>query len=105
MSTLSKADKKRKISQAEANRRRTVALARIREMEADRLAGKLIDRTEVERVWFENARLIRDGILNIPDRLASLLASVNDPHKVHQLLDAELRKALDNLADAVSTVH
>lgn len=66
--------------------------------------GKLIDRSAVERTWFERARLIRDGLLGIPDRLASLVASINDPHKVHNLLDSELRKALNDVAEAV-TIH
>lgn len=104
MPTLSKADKKAKISQNEANRRRTVALAKLRELELAEKQGKLIDRSSVESTWFEKGRLIRDGVLAISDRLASLLASTTDPHQVHQLLDSELRKALNDIAEAV-TVH
>ena len=104
MPTLSKADKKIKVSQVEADRRRTLALARLRELELAEKQGKLIDRSKVEREWFEHGRLIRDAFLGIPARLGSLLASISDPHQIHQLLDAELRKALNEVADTV-TVH
>jgi len=84
-----------------AARREKIAVER-EKMALDVKRGKLIERSEVERVWFEKARLIRDGVLNIPDRLASLLASVSDPHKVHQLLDTELKKALNDVADQIT---
>lgn len=101
MPNLTKRDKKNKITQTEAERRRAVAIAKLRELELKEKQGRLIDRTQVERTWFEHARLIRDGILSIPDRLSALMASISDPHKVHQLLDSELRKALSEVADSI----
>jgi len=82
--------------------RKLAADARKAEIEVRKLEGALLERHEVERTWFEKARLIRDGLLNIPDRVSPLLASISDPHKVHQLLDSELRKALNDIADAVT---
>jgi hypothetical protein len=99
---LSKADKRHKISSAEARRRKEVALARIREMEADRLAGKLIDRSTVESTWFAKARQLRDGILMIPDRISGLLLNQSEQPKIHAILTKELTKALSDLADDIT---
>lgn len=75
--------------------------AKLAKLEFEERSGKLIDRMLVESTWFEKGRLIRDGILNIPDRLSQLLASINEPRKIHQLLDSELRKALNSVADDI----
>jgi hypothetical protein len=89
---------------AKARAHRETYTAKLAKLEFEERSGRLIDRSEVERVWFESGQLIRDGILNVPARLGSLLASISDPHQVHQLLDAELRKALNEVSDTV-TVH
>jgi hypothetical protein len=41
-------------------------------------------------------------MLNIPDRLAALLAAETDPARVHELLTTEIRRALQEFADANS---
>jgi hypothetical protein len=46
--------------------------------------------------------LVRDNLLNIPDRLAATLAAEMDAEKVHQMMTVEIRKALDELAGANS---
>ncbi len=38
-------------------------------------AGKYVDTDEVKMAAFSKARVVRDGLLNIPDRLAALLFS------------------------------
>ena len=60
--------------------------------------GKLVESAAVEREAFRVARLVRDGILNIPDRIAGDLAAETDQFAIHQKLTAELRKALEGLA-------
>ena len=42
--------------------------------------------------------MVRDGILNIPDRIAGDLAAETDQFAIHQKLTAELRKALEGLS-------
>jgi len=59
--------------------------------------GKLIEAAAVEREAFRVARLVRDGILNIPDRIAGDLAAEMDQFSIHQKLTAELRRALEGL--------
>ena len=58
-------------------------------------AGKYVDADEVKVAAFNKARIVRDGLLNIPDRLAALLAAESDEHKVHKLLASEIRAVLE----------
>jgi hypothetical protein len=59
---------------------------------------KLIPADEVGRAMFAKGRIIRDGILNIPDRVSSLLATINDAAKIHEILTKELREVLEELS-------
>ena len=44
-------------------------------------------------------RTLRDKILNIPDRVAAILAAERDPARVHAALTAELKRVLHELSD------
>lgn len=58
----------------------------------------LISVEDVRRVVYERSRAVRNAILNVPDRVASLLASITDPVELHQILMKELRTALEELS-------
>jgi hypothetical protein len=60
-------------------------------------------RHEVEVAAFNKYRTFRDRMLNIPDRLAAVLAAETDPVKVHGLLSTETREALLEFADDVDS--
>jgi hypothetical protein len=77
-------------------------LARLAKIEFEEKTAKLISRDEVQVAAFTKGRTARDNLLNIPDRLAAMLAAESDADKVHQILTAEIRKALDELAGADS---
>ena len=77
-------------------------LARLAKIEFEEKTAKLISRDEVQVAAFTKGRTARDNLLNIPDRLAATLAAETDADKVHQILTAEIRKALDELAGADS---
>ncbi|HQT38703.1 MAG TPA: hypothetical protein PK231_04700 [Acidocella sp.] len=66
--------------------------------------GELVDKAEVERNNFTTFRILRDNILNVPDRLAAILANETDRHKVHMALSNELKKALRQTADALHAI-
>ncbi len=61
-------------------------------------AGKYVDADEVKVAAFNKARIVRDGLLNIPGRMASLLAAESNEHKVHELLAHEIRAVLEELS-------
>ena len=46
---------------------------------------------------FSKARIARDSLLNIPDRIAAVLAAEDDQEKIHALLSSEIRQALGDL--------
>ena len=77
-------------------------LARLAKIEFEERTAKLVSRDEVQVAAFTNGRTVRDNLLNIPDRLAATLAAETDADRVHHLLSAEIRKALEELADAHS---
>ncbi len=60
--------------------------------------GELVSVDEVKQAAFNKARIVRDNLLNIPDRVANLLASVNDASKIHELLSQEIRNSLEGLS-------
>lgn len=88
-------------SYAEARRRKELALAHLRELEFKQKAGELVNTRSVQDSWFAVLRLTRNRILNIPDRVADMLATETDAAVVHTTLMAELNQALSTLADEV----
>jgi len=74
-------------------------LARLAKIEYEERLGKLVSRDEVQVGAFNRFRTFRDGMLNIPDRVAAVLAAESDARKVHDILSTEIRKALLEFAD------
>ncbi len=74
-------------------------LARLAKIEFEERSGKLVNRDEVEVAAFSRFRTFRDGMLNIPDRVAALMAAESDPARIHEILTTEIRKALLEFSD------
>lgn len=60
--------------------------------------GKVIAREVVEDKAFTVARIIRDKILSIPERMANELASIDNPHVIKELLYKEFGVLLEGLS-------
>lgn len=73
-------------------------LARIELEEAE---GKLVNADKVKRQAFKIARTVRDTMLNIPDRLAAILAAETDNFQVHKILTDEIVQALEALNQSI----
>ena len=73
---------------------RELYLARLAKIEYEERLNKLVNRDEVKVAAFSMARTIRDSLLNIPDRIAAMLAAESDPTRVHYILTEELRRTL-----------
>lgn len=58
----------------------------------------LVRRGEVERAAFNVGRAVRDAVLNVPPRVAAILAGETDQFRVEKILSDELKKALDELS-------
>jgi hypothetical protein len=71
--------------------------AALLKLEIDERTGKLVDAEQIKAVAFGKARTLRDSLLNIPDRLAPILAAEGDQVRVSEILAEEIRAALEEL--------
>lgn len=85
------------ISFLEAQRRKELANAQLKELEVRKRAGELIEVATVEATVFEKGRQTRDALLSLADRLAGILAPITDQAKVHEILLKEIHQALEAL--------
>ena len=84
----------------DARSRRETAEAAIAEMKEAEMRGLLIRADSVRSAWANKISAARDALLQIPYRLAPVLAAEPDLDRVAELLEAELRQALQQLSDA-----
>ena len=89
-----------KLSFNEARTLKETYMAKLAQLDYDVKIGKLVSAEEVKNKVFQAARVTRDAILNIPDRIAGELAAETDYHRVYDLLKRELQQALEEMADA-----
>ena len=86
----------------DAQRRKELASAALKELDVRKRSGELIEVELVEKVLFNRTRQTRDALLSLADRLAGILAPITDQAKVHELLTAEIHQALEGLAEKFS---
>ncbi len=68
--------------------------AELAELDLRKKREELLDADEVKKTAFAAGRRMRDALENIPNRISSILAAENDPHKCNQLLAEEIKQAL-----------
>lgn len=88
----------------EARTRREIAEANMAEMDEARLRRELIRVAAVQAQLSTDYATTRDAMLQIPARMAPLLAAEKDPAAVQNLLHAEIHQALMTLAGAADHV-
>jgi len=86
-----------KITKDEADRRKAVALAELRELEVRQKRGELLDAAEVQKQWAAGLAALRDRLLSLPDRLGAVLAGRGEVEA-----RAVLREALE---EALRSIH
>lgn len=86
-----------------ARTRREIAEANLAEMREAELEGKLIRVEAIRAAWAKRISATRDALLQLPHRLAPVLAAETEMERVSHLLDVELRQALTELSrDAIA---
>ena len=70
------------------------------QLEYEELVGALVSRSAIDRAWFQATREARDGLKNIPARVAGLVAAESDQHKCFELIAREIDQALEGLTHA-----
>ena len=88
----------------EARARREKAQADLAEMELAVRQNGLVDRGAADRERFATGRQTRDRLMALPMALAHLLAAESDPQRVRQILSAEIRRVLEDLAREMDEV-
>lgn len=85
----------------EEKARREAALAQLAELELEQARGNVVLRSEVKTAADEIARLVKERILAVPERVIEVLESlgVRDTVRARKALNDELRRALESLAD------
>jgi hypothetical protein len=78
--------------------------AKLRRLEFETKQGRLIEAEAVRKTIADAVRSLRDGILGLPDRLATVLAAESDSKKVHVTLKTELGRELEALANAIRAI-
>lgn len=73
--------------------------ARLVKLELDERQGKLIEKAKVYNQTFTAVRIVKDALLNIPQKLAPELAAEVDPHKCELLLMDEIHNCLMELSE------
>jgi len=73
------------------------------QLDYSKALGHLVSVAEVKQLSSRRYRAIRDRILNIPDRVAAVLAAEREPAQVHALLTVELKRVLHELSDDART--
>jgi 16S rRNA G1207 methylase RsmC len=81
-----------------AKARREQAEAQLAELELAEKRGEIMAVGEHKRVLFALARTVRDAVLQISSRSAALVAATDDRQQCQAILDAEVRKVLEQLA-------
>lgn len=75
------------------------ARAENEELDLQQRRGLLVVAVDVRRTAHDVARQAREMLTGIPDRLATQLAVESDPAKVHAMLDAEILRVCEALAN------
>ena len=84
----------------EEKARREAALAQLAELELEQARGNVVLRSDVKTMADETARLVKERLLALPERVMEGLESlgVRDTVRARKLLNDELRRALEGLA-------
>ena len=73
--------------------------ALLKKLEYEERSGKLVELSKMEVDAFTAARVARDKLLAIPDRIAPILVGITDIHELKEVLRKEIITSLQNLTD------
>ena len=73
-------------------------------LEVEQLEGTLIDAGAVKDASFKQARLVRDTLLAVPNRLAPIVSNESDEHRAFELIHDEIVLCLRSI-DGNKSIH
>ena len=69
------------------------------ELEVAQMEGRLVDVTEVRKLWAEIVTRVTQNLLKMPSKVAPQLVMVGSADMIGAILDDEIRQTLTSLAD------
>jgi phage terminase Nu1 subunit (DNA packaging protein) len=90
-------------SKAQAETRKEVALANLREIEEQKKRGELLELSEVESTWLSISAQFKNALLGISARVINRIP-VEYRREVLPVLDSELAQALTSISDDIRHV-
>lgn len=79
---------------------RETAEARMAQLKLAELRGDLMPTADVRATWSKRTAGLREAILQIPARLAAVVAAESDQARCHDILQAELHAVLQQVTEA-----
>jgi len=87
----------------DAQRRKEIALADLRELELEEKRGQLVSVIEAQNAWSTLILLIRNKFTAMPNAISEQLASITESREVRQFLTGEIDRVLTQLAEEFQT--
>lgn len=69
------------------------------EIEVARMKGKFVEIQEVHRLWGNIATIVRGRFVNLARKLAPALVMIDDPDRIEEIIDRDVRDALNMIAN------
>ena len=69
------------------------------ELEVARMRGQLIDVQDVRALWADIANTTMQNLIHLPSKLAPMLVMMDSTELITSIIDGEIRKILESLAD------
>lgn len=77
---------------------RELYVARLRKLEYEEKAGRVVSLDKVSVRWFNLSRQLRDQLISIPNRIDALLAAETDRFTINHMLTAEISRVLEEFS-------
>ena len=69
------------------------------QLEVSRLEGEYVPVREVEQLWANIAAVVRGRFVSLPRKLAPALVMIESPDRIEEIIDRDVRDALNMIAD------
>ena len=79
--------------------RHEVIKAEKTQLEVDKMRGQLIDVQDVRRLWGDIANTVMQNTIHLPSKVAPMLRMMDNTEVIAGIIDTEMRKALNDIAD------
>jgi hypothetical protein len=97
LARLSATDGLRPMTYQEARTQRERFMSELARLEFEERQGTLVKAEQVRTEAFRIARIVRDSLLNLPDRVAGEFSAESNQFKIHTRLTQEIRRAIEEL--------